>query len=186
MPLDLQPTLTGDLLTLRPLRPDDWDALFAVAADPLIWEQHPEHDRWTEPVFRRFFDGALASKGALVALDRKSGAMIGSSRYFGYDPAKREVEIGWSFLTRAHWGGTYNREMKRLMLLHAFPWVDRVLFIIGPENRRSRRAVEKLGGTFLESTGVRGEERVVYALTAAQYAAATSISGRGDAAREGA
>jgi RimJ/RimL family protein N-acetyltransferase len=178
MPLDLQPTLTGELLTLRPLRSDDWDALFAVANDRLIWEQHPEHDRWTEPVFRRFFDGALASKGALVALDRTSGAIIGSSRYFGYDPDKREVEIGWSFLARRCWGGTYNGEMKRLMLLHAFPWVDRVLFIIGPENRRSRRAVEKIGGTFLETRGVRGEERVVYTLTAAQYAAATPTSGR--------
>lgn len=173
MPLDLQPTLMGDLLTLRPIHPADWDDLFAAAADPLIWAQHPEHDRWTAPVFRRFFDGALTSGGGLVAIDRKSGAMIGSSRYFGYDPTTREVEIGWSFLTRPYWGGVYNGEMKRLMLLHAFPWVDRVLFIIGPENRRSRRAVEKLGGTLHATSSIRGEERVIYALTAAQYAAAT-------------
>ena len=170
--LDLQPTLTGDLLTLRPLRPDDWDALFAAAADPKIWELHPEHDRWQEPVFRRFFDGALASKGAFAAIDRATGRMIGSSRYAQYDPAKRQVEIGWSFLTREHWGGAYNGEMKRLMLRHAFPFVDRVIFVIGPENRRSRRAVEKLGAVLDRATPVRGEERVVYALTAAQYDAA--------------
>lgn len=94
MPLDLQPTLTGDLLTLRPLRPDDWAALFAVAADRLIWEQHPDHDRWQEPVFRQFFADALASGGALIAHDRKTGAVIGSSRYFGYSAEKRVVEIG--------------------------------------------------------------------------------------------
>ena len=173
MTLDLQPTLTGDLLTLRPLRPDDWDALFAAAADPKIWELHPEHDRWQEPVFRRFFDGALASKGAFAVLDRATGRMIGSSRYAQYDPAKRQVEIGWSFLARAHWGGAYNGEMKRLMLRHAFTAVDRVLFIIGPENWRSRRAVEKLGAVFERTVPVRGEERVIYALTEAQYDAAT-------------
>ena len=172
MPLDLQPTLTGELLTLRPLRPDDWDALFAAAADPGIWEQHPEHDRWQAPAFRRFFDGALASQGAFAVIDRATGRMIGSSRYAQYDAAKRQVEIGWSFLTREHWGGACNGEMKRLMLRHAFPSVDRVLFIIGPENRRSRRAVEKLGAVLDRTTLVRGEARVIYTLTEAQYDAA--------------
>jgi RimJ/RimL family protein N-acetyltransferase len=169
IPFDLQPTLRGDLLELRPLRPDDWDALFRVARDPLIWEQHPEHDRWKEEVFRRFFQGALESKGAFVAIDRATGGVIGSSRYFGFDPVKNEVEIGWSFLARAYWGGTYNGEMKRLMIEHAFRSVARVIFVIGPENRRSRRAVEKIGGVRAEEIEVRGERRVVYELTAEGY-----------------
>ena len=172
MPLDLQPTLTGELLELRPLVPADWEALFAAAADRLIWEQHPDHDRWQEPVFRDFFQGALDSKGALVAIDRADGRIIGSSRYFGYDEAQRLVEIGWSFLERKYWGGRYNGEMKRLMLEHAFPWCDRVLFIIGPDNIRSQRAVEKIGGVRDGTTqDVRGRERAVFALTEAQYAA---------------
>jgi RimJ/RimL family protein N-acetyltransferase len=168
MPLDRQPVLRGELVELRPLRADDFDALFAVASDPLIWAQHPEPTRCEEPTFRVFFADAMASGGGLLALDRATGQVIGSSRYHGYDPARRVVEIGWSFLARAYWGGRYNGEMKRLMLEHAFRSVDRVIFVIGPENRRSRKAVEKLGGTLAATETVRGQERVVYELTRAQ------------------
>src|SRR5215831_1988476 len=105
MPFDLQPTLKGRLLELRPLRPEDWDALFAVASDPLIWEQHPASDRYQEPVFREFFKGALECGGAFVVLDRATRAMIGSTRYAAFDAEKSEIEIGWTFLARSHWGG---------------------------------------------------------------------------------
>lgn len=145
MPLDLQPTLEGKLVHVRPLRADDFDALFAVAADPLIWEQHPASDRYQPAVFRAFFDGALESAGAFVVLDAASGEIIGSSRYHGYDPERRELEIGWTFLARRYWGGRYNAEMKSLMLRHAFRGVDRVVFRVGLENWRSQRALEKIG-----------------------------------------
>lgn len=164
--MELQPTLRGELLELRPIRPDDFEELFRVGSDPLIWEQHPESDRYQEPVFRRFFDGALESGGGLVAIDRATGAMIGSSRYFGYDATKSVVEIGWSFLARAYWGGKYNGEMKRLMLENAFKSVERVIFVIGEENRRSRRAVEKIGAVLSSAgAGDRGEKKVIYELT---------------------
>jgi N-acetyltransferase len=143
---DRQPHLVGERLELRPLRSDDWDALFAVASDPLIWEVHPERDRYTEPVFRRFFRTALESGGALVAIDRATGQIIGSSRYHWHGPDEDELEIGWSFLARAYWGGAYNREMKRLMLGHAFQFVDRVIFVVGLDNIRSRQAMLKIGG----------------------------------------
>lgn len=173
VPLDRQPVLHGELLELRPLRADDFDALFRVAADPLIWEQHPDRDRYQEPVFRVFFAEALASGGALVALDRASGQVIGSSRYHGYDAAAGVVEIGWTFLARACWGGRYNGEMKRLMLEHAFRSVPRVIFVIGPENHRSRRAVEKIGAVLAgTTTDPGGRERVVYEITPARYATA--------------
>jgi RimJ/RimL family protein N-acetyltransferase len=167
-----QPLLRGELLELRPLRADDFDELFQVASDPLIWEQHPEPDRYQEATFRGFFQEALASGGALVALDRSSGSIIGSSRYHGYDAKRSVVEIGWTFLARAFWGGRYNGEMKRLMLEHAFGSVQRVVFVIGPDNRRSQRAVEKIGGVRAGSTtDAHGRERVVYELTPALYAA---------------
>ncbi len=166
---ELQPTLQGDLLLLRPLRQDDYDSLYAVASDPLIWEQHPSWDRYKEEVFQAFFRDAMDSGGALIAIEASTGRIIGSSRFYGYDPEKREIEIGWSFLSRSCWGGTYNGEMKRLMLQHAFKWVESVLFIIGPKNMRSRRAVEKLGGTLVETCQVRGQERVVYRLTPSTY-----------------
>lgn len=146
MMFDRQPHLTGDLLELRPATPDDFDALFAVASDPLIWEVHPAHDRWQEPVFRRFFADGLASGGMLVAIDRATGVVIGSSRYDFGRAEPGEVEIGWTFLARSRWGGRYNGEMKRLMLDHAFTGVSRAIFLIGEGNIRSRRAIEKIGG----------------------------------------
>jgi RimJ/RimL family protein N-acetyltransferase len=141
--------LAGKVVELRPLRPEDFDALYKVASDPLIWEQHPQPDRCTEPVFRVFFREAIESGGAFAVLDRCDGHMIGSSRFARFDEANREIEIGWTFLARSHWGGPYNREMKQLMLAHAFRFVDRVVFHVGPLNRRSQRALEKIGASCL-------------------------------------
>lgn len=144
--MELQPRLVGELLELRPLRPDDWDELFAAASDPLIWEQHPSPDRYQEEVFRKYFQGALDSGGALVAIDRASGSIVGSSRYHGYNAQASVVEIGFTFLVRSLWGGKYNGEMKRLMIDHAFRFVENVTFRVGTNNWRSRKAVEKIGG----------------------------------------
>jgi RimJ/RimL family protein N-acetyltransferase len=167
MPLDLQPVLHGDLVRLRPLRPDDWDALYAVAADPLIWVQHPCSDRYQEDVFRKFFQDALDSGGAFVIVDAADGRLIGSSRYHGYDEAKSEIEIGWTFLARSHWGGAYNGDLKQLMLRHALGSVKRVVFIVGTGNRRSQRALEKIGAVRAETRiNERGEESLAYEITA--------------------
>ena len=148
--MDRQPHLTGDLIELRPATPEDFETLFAVASDPLIWAVHPAHDRWQEPVFRKFFDDGLASGGMLVAIDRATGAVIGSSRYDFGRAEPGEVEIGWTFLARSHWGGRYNGEMKALMLDHALASVERAIFVIGEANGRSRRAIEKIGGRLLD------------------------------------
>ncbi len=171
MPFKLQPILKGELLELRPLRREDFHDLYAVASDPLIWEQHPSRDRYREEVFKEFFREALESGGALVALDARDGRVIGSSRFHGYDEEKREIEIGWTFLARSHWGGHYNGEMKRLMLGHAFGFVESVIFLIGQENLRSQRAVEKIGGVFVGArTDAGGRESFVYRITASTFA----------------
>ena len=168
MPFDLQPILKGDLLELRPLRPEDYHDLYAVAADPLIWEQHPVRDRYREEVFKGLFRESLESGGALVAIDRRDGRVIGSSRFHGYDEAGSEIEIGWTFLARSHWGGAYNGEMKRLMLRHAFRFVKSVVFLVGPGNVRSQKAMEKIGAVREGPTReVRGHEALVYRMTAA-------------------
>ncbi|MBX9732383.1 MAG: GNAT family N-acetyltransferase [Sphingomonas sp.] len=148
-PFNSQPTLIGETVALSPLRPEDWDALFAVAADPLIWEVHPAHDRWQEPVFRQFFANAMDSGGCLVIRDKATGEVIGSSRYDPRRAEPGEVEIGWTFLARAYWGGATNREVKRLMIAHALRWFDSVVFMVGETNIRSRRAMEKIGGHLL-------------------------------------
>lgn len=167
MPFDLQPTLKGALVELRPLRAEDWPELYAVAADPLLWEQHPASDRYKEEVFREFFRDAMECGGALLAIDARDGRAIGSSRFHGYDEGAGEIEIGWTFLARSHWGGAYNGEMKRLMLEHAFRFVKTVIFLVGPQNVRSQKAVEKLGAVRDASTRqVRGHEAVVYRIAA--------------------
>ena len=145
MSFDLQPHLKGELIELRPLRPEDWDDLFAVASDPLIWEQHPESDRYKEDVFRVFFREALESRGAFVVIGNKNQEMIGSTRFYGYDQEQSEIEIGWTFLARRYWGGRYNLEMKELILTHAFKFVENVVFFVGEKNIRSQKAMEKIG-----------------------------------------
>src|SRR5437588_3208604 len=171
MSFDLQPTLKGKLLELRPLRPEDFQDLFAVASDPLIWEQHPVKDRYKEEVFKMFFREALESGGALLAMDSKAGRVIGSSRFHGYDQEKSAIEIGWTFLARSHWGGIFNGEMKQLMLRHAFRFVDRVIFLVGPQNVRSQKAVEKIGGVRVGSRpDATGRDSFVYQITSLSFA----------------
>ncbi|WP_120716390.1 GNAT family N-acetyltransferase [Tsuneonella amylolytica] len=145
--LDRQPTLEGERLHLRPLRENDWDALFAVASDPQVWALHPMHDRWQEPVFRAFVEDALASGGALAVIEKAGGEIVGSSRFQNLDPSGGgSVEIGWTFLARSLWGTGANAEMKRLMLAHALASVARVDFRVGEDNVISRKAMENIGG----------------------------------------
>lgn len=146
MPFDSQPTLVGKLLVARPLRATDHGALFAVASDPLIWEHHPDRERYKPTDFGKFFTESLESGGALIVHDAASRVAIGSSRYHGYDEALSEVEIGWTFFARSHWGGRYNGELKQLMLEHAFQFVESVVLYVSPTNIRSQRAVQKVGG----------------------------------------
>jgi len=163
---DYQPVLRGPLLELRPLRAEDFDALYRAASDPLIWEQHPQRNRHEPEIFRCYFADQLASGGALIVHDAKTGEAIGLSRYHGYDGERSEVEIGWTFLVRRCWGGVYNRELKELMLAHAFRFVDSVVFLVAPENMRSRRGVEKIGAVEIGMRpGPDGKPSVCYRIT---------------------
>ena len=170
MSFDSQPILTGEYVELRPLCGEDYQALYAVASDPLIWEQHPAGERYKEAIFKDFFREALESGGALIVLDASDGKVIGSSRFHGYDTGKNEVEIGWTFLARSHWGGIHSGEMKKLMLRHAFRFVRRVIFLIGTDNMRSQRAVEKIGAA---RSGRRvdgaGQDSFVYEISATNF-----------------
>lgn len=146
---DRQPTLESDLLLIRPLTADDHAALFAVASDPLVWDQHPAKERSSPEGFSAWMADAVASGGALVVIDKATGDVVGTSRYDGYDPRTNSIEIGWTFLARSRWGGTTNPELKRLMLAHAFETVDTIRFRAHEGNLRSRAAIEKLGARFV-------------------------------------
>lgn len=146
MPFNLQPMLNDKWVVLRPLVSHDLELLYAVASDPLIWEQHPNKNRYQREVFETYFKGAIDSKGALLILDAQTQAIIGCSRFYDVDPTQKSVHIGYTFLKRSHWGGTYNTSAKTLMLNHAFAFVDCVLFHIGASNLRSQMAITRLGG----------------------------------------
>ncbi len=166
-------TLVGETISLRPLKAEDFEALYAVASDPLIWEQHPEPTRYQRQVFMSgFFARALACGSAFVVIDNASSKIIGSSRYYGWNPVEREVTIGATFLARSYWGRGTNREMKQLMLNHAFRWAKVVWFHVGANNWRSRKAMEKIGGRFSheESRVIHGvkQPHVVYRIDAPQ------------------
>ena len=155
--MQLQPThLHNTLVRLQPLQPADFERLYAVASDPLIWAQHPNPDRYRREVFSTYFEGALASGGALLIEDAATGAAIGSSRFYDYVPERSEVKIGYTFFARSHWGGQYNPQVKALMLNHAFQFVDTVVFHVGANNMRSRKAMERLGAIPM------GQEEVAY------------------------
>ena len=171
MAFDYQPVLKSDLVELRPLRAEDYHDLYAVAADPLIWAQHPVKNRHEQAGFRQFFSEALASGGTLVAIDSKTGRIIGSSRFHAQVSERSEVEIGWTFLARSYWGGLYSGELKRLMFRHAFRFVKTVVLLVGPENVRSQRAVEKIGGIRIgRRTDEGGRDSYLYRVAASDSA----------------
>jgi RimJ/RimL family protein N-acetyltransferase len=170
MNFEFQPLLESEKIFVRPMAADDFDALFEVASDPKLWVQHPARNRYQHGIFRSFFDEAMSSGSAFVIIDRQNDETIGSSRYSNLDVSASEVEIGWTFIARSHWSGGTNAEVKRLMLEHAFRFVDTVIFWVGETNFRSRRAVEKLGAR-LRNDGLdrAGCPHVVYALDKSRY-----------------
>lgn len=162
------------MVMLRPLRDEDFEALFAVASDPDIWAMHPYRDRYKREVFEGFFAEAMASQGAFAIIDNVTAAIIGSTRFASYDAAASEIEIGWTFFACSHWRGGYNREVKALMLRYIFAHVGTVVFQIGATNFRSRTAVERLGAKLVREyvREYQGQEPdyVMYRLTASDAA----------------
>ena len=188
MPFDLQPTLSSAHLRLAPLRADDFARLYAVACDPLIWEQHPNQNRYQEQVFRNYFQGAIESAGALLITDAASGETIGSSRFYDLDETAGTIAIGYSFIARKYWGGATNRALKTLMLDHAFGFVARVIFHVGEHNLRSRIAMDRLGGVIIGKTPIAyyGEAaaiNVIYAIDRESWRAAADNRGRSAGSR---
>ena len=151
--MNLQPTIENELILLRPLRETDFEPLYQVAKDPLIWEQHPAHDRYKKEVYSEFFYDSLQSKGALIIMDKSSNQVIGSTRFKPVTNAGQAIEIGWTFLSRNYWGGKYNQVLKKLMIDYAFKSVDDVIFYVGKKNIRSQKAIEKIGAVRITEPG---------------------------------
>ncbi len=142
---NIQPTLESKDYLLLPLFESDFEELFSVACDPLIWEQHPNKNRWQKEVFSIFFDGAMASKGAFKIIDKRTGLIIGSTRIYNYDADDDSIFIGYSFYAREYWGSGTNHIIKRMMLDYLFDHVSKVIFHIGVDNLRSQISIQRLG-----------------------------------------
>jgi RimJ/RimL family protein N-acetyltransferase len=146
MKFDKQPKhLKNNLIELVPLAITHFEMLFEVACDPLIWEQHPNPNRFKKEVFKTFFEGAMQSEGAFLIMDVDTKQVVGSSRFYDFDEKNNSVLIGYTFIARKYWGKGYNKSLKSLMLNHAFETVDKVYFHIGSQNYRSQMAIEKIG-----------------------------------------
>lgn len=147
---DLQPNhLKNNLISLFPLQENDFEELYAVANDELLWEQHPNKLRYQRAVFQNFFEGAMLSGGAFLIRDNKTNEVVGSSRFYDYNEDENSTEtsvlIGYTFIGRKFWGNNYNKSLKKLMLDYAFEHVNKVYFHIGAFNIRSQKAIEKIG-----------------------------------------
>ena len=143
--INLQPVLENEIIRLQPLQPDDFERLYAVASDPLIWEQHPNKDRYKREAFETYFEGAMESKGALLLIDKLTGEVAGSSRFYDHNEAENSLLIGYTFIATKFWGKAYNPAMKVLMIDHAFQYVNKILFHIGANNTRSQIAIDRIG-----------------------------------------
>ena len=145
MNFDLQPRLNNNLVKLVPLKVEDFEALYAVASDPLIWEQHPNKNRYQREVFEKFFEGAIESKGAFIIYEVDTNRVIGSSRYYEYEEENSSIAVGYTFIGRDFWSKGYNPSIKKLMFDYAFQYVDKIILHIGATNFRSQKAAEKIG-----------------------------------------
>ena len=146
MNFNLQPThLKNQLIQLVPLHETDFEELYSVASDELVWEQHPNKLRYQKPVFQNYFEGAMESKGAFFIREATTNEPVGSTRFYDYDEKDNSIIIGYTFIGRKFWGNGYNQDLKKLMLDYAFQYVDKVYFHIGANNMRSQKAIEKIG-----------------------------------------
>lgn len=156
MNFSIQPVLENEEFQLIPLQQGDFESLYEVASDPKVWEQHPNKDRYKREVFENFFRGAIESNGAFKIIDKATGDVLGSSRYYDFDEDDNHIFIGYTFYGTKSWGKGINPKVKKLMLDYIFQFVDKVHFHIGKENFRSQTALERLGGQKI------AEEEVAY------------------------
>jgi RimJ/RimL family protein N-acetyltransferase len=168
--MNLQPTnLVSEFVELVPLKQADFEELYAVASDPLIWEQHPNPDRYKKEVFEVYFKGAISSGGAFLIMDASTNEILGCTRFYDFNETEKSVLIGYTFFARSCWGRGINHAVKHLMLDYAFQFVDKVIFHVGANNIRSQKAMEKLGAVNLglEEVAYYGEAtrtNIVYAI----------------------
>jgi len=149
------PTLEGPLVRMEPLAERHREPLRAALSDAAVW-RWVKIDASVDPaVFDEWFDESLAGVAVcgafpFAAVLRDGDVVVGTSRYLTFRPADRGLEIGYTLVSPAAWGGGANSEAKLLMLEHAFERLGcaRVEFKTDALNQRARAALAALPSTF--------------------------------------
>lgn len=144
-------TLEGRHVRLEPLSRAHRDALVAVGLDEELWRWIPDPVR-TPQQMAAYLEIALADQARGVSLpfaivEKKSGQVIGSTRYANIERAHRRVEIGWTWVARQWQRTAVNTECKYLLLRHAFETLGsmRVELKTDSLNEKSRNAILRIG-----------------------------------------
>jgi RimJ/RimL family protein N-acetyltransferase len=146
--------LEGSIVVLEPLTVEHGDELWEAAQAPQTWEwlahvgaSRDRFDSWLQMALEEARSGR---EGPFATRDRRSGEIVGSTRYLNVRPADLVVEIGWTWLNPSVWGQGVNTEAKLLMLTHAFEALGcvRVEFKTDARNGRSRAALAALPAQF--------------------------------------
>jgi N-acetyltransferase len=147
-------TITGRSVDLVSLEPHHFPVLETVAQDKRIWQFYA-YDGSNPAVLRSTLEAGLADRDKglqfpFVILNKKTNAIIGSTRFMDIQPKHKKLEIGTTWLHPDYWGTVINFECKLLLLTYAFETLGvlRVQFKTDENNIRSRKAIEKVGGRF--------------------------------------
>lgn len=145
-----QPTLTGEHVHLRPLAPEDRDALVAAAADGAQTElfftnvtTFADPDAAMAAIFRERDHG----RAMPFAVETPDGRVVGLTRYMRMNEGHRRLEIGGTFYAAAVQRTGVNTEAKLLLLGHAFEAMGCNVVQLRTDwfNTRSQAAIERLG-----------------------------------------
>jgi RimJ/RimL family protein N-acetyltransferase len=146
-------TLEGSVVHLEPIRREHTDVFWDVAKDALddIFQWIPYRMKTRQDfqrVVEKAFDEQERGESVVFAtVERKSGQVIGSTRFMNIDRVNRRVEIGSTWIAPAWQRTAVNTEAKYLMLRHAFEeWkCMRVELKTDALNQRSRNAILRIG-----------------------------------------
>jgi len=145
--------LEGSMAVLEPLDPGHADDLRRAARAPEIWSwlaHLDDRERFDEWLALSLAAAAAGREGVFAIRDRRSGEIVGSTRYMNVRGADRALEIGWTWLNPAAWRSGVNVEVKLLLLGHAFDDLDgvRVELKTDARNERSRAAMAAIPAQF--------------------------------------
>lgn len=160
----IQPTLTGTLVDLQPLQADHAQALVDAAADGQLWNMTLTVVPGPDTV-AQYIATALAGREAgtvmpFVIVNRATGRVAGSTRFWKIDLNNRKMEIGHTWLGVSTQRSGINTEAKYLLLTHAFEVMQavRVQFTTDELNEKSRAAILRIGASL---EGIVRHERIM-------------------------